>query len=119
MNEHVKRLADRAGFMFWGDEDWRPQGAEIDWSAQYDQEFDAYTQALICEVVNLERSGTDALEYFGVSATGRETVEVEFSDEEFLTYARLAHDRDITLNRFIEEALIQFIEQHERSQSCE
>jgi hypothetical protein len=32
-------------------------------------------------------------------------VPVEFTDEELLTYMKLAHDRDITFNQLVEEAL--------------
>ena len=34
-----------------------------------------------------------------------ETVPVELSDEEFLAIARLAHERDITFNKMVEEIL--------------
>jgi hypothetical protein len=35
----------------------------------------------------------------------RVQVPVEFSDEELLTYMKMAHDRDMTFNQFVEEAL--------------
>ena len=118
MNENIRRLAQQAGFMFWDDEPHRPLGSDIDWAAQYDQEFDAYTRALIREVVSLERSGTNVLEHFGIETSGREIVEVDFSDQELLTYAKIAHDRDITLNKLIEQALVDFILDHEKEQQC-
>jgi hypothetical protein len=35
----------------------------------------------------------------------RVSVPVEFSDEELLKYMKMAHDRDMTFNQFVEEAL--------------
>jgi len=35
----------------------------------------------------------------------RVQVPVEFSDEELLTYMKMAHDRDITFNQFVEDAI--------------
>jgi hypothetical protein len=40
-------------------------------------------------------------------------VEVDFSDEELLQYMKLAHQRDMTFNEFVEEALRHAIEEVE------
>ena len=42
----------------------------------------------------------------------RISVPVDFTDEEILKYAKLAHEKDITLNQFIEQALREFLEHH-------
>ena len=42
----------------------------------------------------------------------RISVPVDFTDEEILKYAKLAHEKDITLNQFIEQALRDFLEHH-------
>lgn len=42
----------------------------------------------------------------------RISVPVDFTNEEILKYAMLAHEKDITLNQFIEQALQDFIENH-------
>lgn len=42
----------------------------------------------------------------------RVQVQVEFSDEDLLTYMKIAHDRDITFNQLIEIALQEAIDQH-------
>ncbi len=42
----------------------------------------------------------------------RVQIPVEFSDDELLTYMKLAHDRDITFNQLVEEALRFAIEEH-------
>jgi len=42
----------------------------------------------------------------------RVQVQVEFTDEELLTYMKLAHDRDITFNQLVEMSLREAIDQH-------
>ena len=42
----------------------------------------------------------------------RVCVPVDFSDEDLLQYMKLAHDRDITFNELVTQALIKAIEQH-------
>lgn len=39
-------------------------------------------------------------------------VPVEFSDEELLTYMKLAHDLDITFNELVEQAIKEAMEKH-------
>lgn len=41
-------------------------------------------------------------------------VPVDFTDEELLRYMKAAHDRDMTFNQFVEEALKQALEEYER-----
>lgn len=52
MNERIKKIAEEAGFIFWGNESWKPEGAVIDWASDYDQEFDKFTQLIIQECVS-------------------------------------------------------------------
>jgi hypothetical protein len=33
------QLAKKAGFIMWSDCDWKPKGATIDWSCDYDKEL--------------------------------------------------------------------------------
>jgi hypothetical protein len=46
MNDKVKELAEKAGFVLWGDETWNP-GDTIDWSCRYDDELVNYTDLVI------------------------------------------------------------------------
>jgi hypothetical protein len=46
----------------------------------------------------------------------RVQVPVDFSDEELLTYMKMAHDRDMTFNEFVEEALRNLINEHNRKE---
>ena len=57
MNPRIKELAEDAGFCFWEDEEWKPHGAIIDWSADYDKEFQKYTELLINEFLSILGSG--------------------------------------------------------------
>lgn len=78
-------LAEEAGFMFWNDESWKPEGSVIDWSAQYDQEF-----------INLFRLVKNYYE------GKRENVEVDLTDQEMLDLFKIAHEKDITLNELVD-----------------
>jgi hypothetical protein len=52
MNPKVRELAEKAGFIFWQDEEWKPQDAVIDWSAQYDSELEKLTNLVIQECID-------------------------------------------------------------------
>ena len=52
MNERIRFLAEKAGFVFWGSEEWKPEGAVIDWSCDYSKEFEVFTELLIKECAN-------------------------------------------------------------------
>ena len=43
----------------------------------------------------------------------RVEMEVDFTDEELLTYMKMAHERDITFNQFMEHVIKQFLEENE------
>lgn len=45
---------------------------------------------------------------------GRAEIEVDFTDEELLTYMKLAHEQDITFNQFVEQALRRLIEEDKK-----
>ena len=42
MKKIVKELAKEAGFIFWANEEWKPKGATIDWSCDYDKELEKF-----------------------------------------------------------------------------
>lgn len=110
MNENIKELAKRAGFALWGNESWNP-GDVIDWASRYDDQFVKYTQLLVNEVLRLQAEGTDVANYYGVEpAPAMESIELDFTDEELLQYMKLAHEQDITFNKFVEKALRAAIE---------
>lgn len=113
MNENVKDLVKRAGFALWGNESWNP-GDVVDWASRYDKELVEYTRLLVNEVLRLQREGTDVANYFGTEpAPAMESLELDFSDEELLQYMKLAHEQDITFNKFVENALRAAIEKFE------
>lgn len=49
MSPEVKKLAERAGFVFWGDEPYGPGPEYIDWACNYDKEFEKFVKLLIKE----------------------------------------------------------------------
>ena len=111
MDDNVKDLVKRAGFVLWGDEEWNP-GDVVDWASRYDNELVEYTRLLINEVLRLQADGTDVANYFGTEpAPAMEGIELDFNDEELLQYMKLAHDMDITFNKFVETALRRAIEE--------
>ena len=50
------------------------------------------------------------------STDGYETIQVDITDEEFLTIAKLAHERDITINKMIEHILWEEIKRRKDEQ---
>ena len=52
MNKKIKKLLDKAGFVFWGDEPWKPAGAVVDWSCSYDREMEKFVKLLINDMVD-------------------------------------------------------------------
>lgn len=47
MKKIVKELAKEAGFVFWQDEPWKPKGATIDWSCDYDNELKEFFELAV------------------------------------------------------------------------
>lgn len=51
MNDTMKKIAKKAGFIFWQKESWKPKDGQIDWSCNYDKEFEKYSKLLIEETI--------------------------------------------------------------------
>ena len=70
VNIHAKRLAKKAGFVFWGNEAWGPGEGEIDWSCDYKEAFEKYTELIVQECADLENEtlGADIVKRFGVKS---------------------------------------------------
>ena len=75
MNEQkFRELLARAGFLFWKDEDWKPDGAIVDWTCDYDDEIRKFAELIINECVQVAKVGMEfgpSLEeavyaYFGI-----------------------------------------------------
>lgn len=50
MNKHVKKLAKKAGFVFWDkDADWGPGPDHIDWSCDYDKELEKLVKLIVTD----------------------------------------------------------------------
>lgn len=49
MDDKIIKLAKKAGFIFWEEEPWRPEGQLIDWSSDYDKELVKFYKLVIKE----------------------------------------------------------------------
>lgn len=49
-----------------------------------------------------------------ITSPSRAEIEVDFTDEELLTYMKRAHEQDITFNQFVEQSLRRSIEEQEK-----
>ena len=52
MNERFKELAEQAGFVSWSDEEWKLEGAVIDWSSGYDNELAKFAELIVRECID-------------------------------------------------------------------
>ena len=48
--------------------------------------------------------------------TKYETVELEFTDKQLLTYMLAAHEADMSFNQFVNTVIREFLEQHEEEE---
>lgn len=56
MNSRIKELAAKAGFIFWEDEEWKPEGQLIDWSSDYDSALEHFAELLVQECIDRSRN---------------------------------------------------------------
>lgn len=77
MNEQkFRELARKADFALWEDEEWKPEGAIIDWGPNYDREIQKFAELIINECVQVAKVGMEfgpSLEeavyaYFGIKS---------------------------------------------------
>ena len=59
MNDKIKALAEQAGFVFWNDESWGPGSGNIDWSCDYQREFNTFVQSLVNECAKVANDNFD------------------------------------------------------------
>lgn len=53
MNEKIKQLAEKAGFYLWENEPWKPEGAVVDWSCDYDSELEKFAELIVRECIKV------------------------------------------------------------------
>ena len=61
MNLKLLSLMKKAGFVFWEDEDWKPENAVIDWATNYDKEIEKFAELIVQECIRL----CDQVDYVG------------------------------------------------------
>lgn len=58
MNSQIRELAQKAGFCFWEDEEWGPGQDYIDWSCDYDDQFEIFCKLMVDQIAEkLENDG--------------------------------------------------------------
>ena len=61
MNERIKELAEKAGFVLWGNEEWGPGEGHVDWSCDYEDALVKYTELIVKEcIAQCEQVAADA-----------------------------------------------------------
>jgi hypothetical protein len=53
LKKRTRKLAEKAGFVFWSDEVWGPGPKHIDWSSSYDQELECLVKLVAKECAEL------------------------------------------------------------------
>lgn len=59
MNKDLVKFASDAGFMLWDDESWKPEGAIVDWSCDYDRELEKFAELIVIECNKICMSQAD------------------------------------------------------------
>jgi hypothetical protein len=119
MNENIKNLAAFAGFALWENEAWNP-GDVVDWSSRYDEQLIRFTTLIINTTLRLKEAGSDPYEYFGVLKNDQPAFENTSIDieSELVNVAMLAaHEKNITLNKYIEDILIKIVNETRKENS--
>lgn len=49
MNNTIRKIAEEAGFLFWEEEPWKPEGETIDWASADEKTFVNYSELLIAD----------------------------------------------------------------------
>jgi hypothetical protein len=69
MNKRIKELAKKAGFCFWTNESWKPEGATIDWSCNYDDHMEKFAELVMhrcLDIVTEKMIGHDTKLYISI-----------------------------------------------------
>ena len=56
MNNEIRKLAENAGFVFWSKEE--DETMPIDWSSNYDEEFEIFANSIIQKCIDICNEGT-------------------------------------------------------------
>jgi serine/threonine-protein kinase RIO1 len=100
MHKRIKQLAEYSGFVFWDDGTDR-----IDWSSNYDEDFERFVELLVRDVVDMQKNGTNVLKYFGMKKTKMSNLDATFDKDTELEIHRMAREQGITIDKLIEHVL--------------
>lgn len=59
MNKRIEELAKEAGFCFWTNESWKPEGATIDWSCNYDDQLQRFAELVMKDCITRLNPNSD------------------------------------------------------------
>lgn len=68
-NTATRNALKAAGFVLWGDEDWKPKQQVVDWSSDYDKELQRFAEScvkLTLRVIALDVGALSAEEHAAV-----------------------------------------------------
>jgi len=69
MNKRIKKLASKAGFVMWKDEYYRPEGAVVDWAADYDEELEEFANLIVAKAIKRINKSLKTLDSDGITTT--------------------------------------------------
>lgn len=69
MNKRIKKLASKAGFVMWKDECYRPEGAVVDWAADYDEELEEFANLIVAKAIKRINKSLKTLDIGGITST--------------------------------------------------
>lgn len=58
-DESFIEIAKEAGFVFWADEEWKPENAFIDWGSSYDEELRKFCELTVRRCIEICEKGTE------------------------------------------------------------
>lgn len=62
MKKRIRKLAKKAGFIFWENEEWKPPNETIDWSCLYDEELEKFAELIRADERKKFMSSIEAME---------------------------------------------------------
>ena len=63
MHPKLLELAEKAEFSMWTDEPWKPDGATIDWSSNYDREIQKFADLIVQEIEDYIKEAEGDIDY--------------------------------------------------------
>lgn len=83
MKEIIRKLAEQSGFVFWSDEPHSPGIGKIDWSCDYESEFNKMVELIVLECASVcENFTCDSKPLTDVSSAIKRHFEIQGNENE-------------------------------------